>query len=75
MGNHLAEDVLSVEMLTLMKVYQKTLDVPENLNASVRFLEVTSQLVGLFLDCHRPIHYMENARLDSIKEMLTFFPE
>ena len=48
MHNHLAEDVLSGEMLMLMKAYQKTLDIPENRNASVRFLEVTSQLVGLF---------------------------
>ena len=73
MRDHLAEDVLAVTGNADTDETLSEKDLPENLSASVRFLEVTSLLVALFKDCHRPIHYMNDAMLDSIKKCSNLF--
>ena len=75
MRNHLAEEVLSRDMLSLIKAYQVTLSKPEELNSTVKLLEQTSLLVSIFTDCRRPIHYPDDKRLDTIRGILAFFDE
>ena len=73
MRNYLAEDVLSTEMLSLMRNYQSS--VADDLSSTIKLLEQTSLLVSIFTDCRRPIHSKADQRLKTIQGILNFFRE
>ena len=73
MRNHLAEQVLSRDMLSLMKAYRLSLDEPRHLDSAVKLLEQTSLLVTIFTDCRRPIHNLTDNRLQTIRDIVKFF--
>ena len=75
MRNHLAEDVLSSEMLSLIRAYQKSLHVGSVLDSAVHLLENTSLLVSMFKDCCCPILFHTDKRLERIRSILKFFRE
>lgn len=72
MRNQLALDVLSKDMLYLMKVYQASLNNPEELASSMELLENTSILVDIFSNVNQPICSLSNKRLDNLREVLIF---
>lgn len=73
MRNQLALDILSKDMLYLMKVYQASLNNPEELASSMELLENTSILVDIFSNVNQPICSLSNKRLDNLREVLIFF--
>lgn len=73
MRNKLAVDVLSKDMLYLMKSYQQTIEDPETLASSVALLEHTSTLIEIFCDRNRPISAMSDNRLHQITTASQFF--
>ena len=73
MRNKLAEDVLSENMLHLMKCYKKHVgEQGVELDSTIEFLEHTSVLVKVFRD-HRPIHSDNDTRLTQIRKVLHWF--
>jgi hypothetical protein len=73
MRNKLATDVLSKDMLYLMKSYQQTLEDPGSLASSVALLEQTSILIDIFCDRNRPISDMSDNRINQIATASKFF--
>lgn len=72
MRNQLALDVLSTDMLYLMKVYQASLNNPEELAYSMDLLENTSILVDIFSNVNQPICSLSDKRLDNLREVFFF---
>lgn len=62
MRNRLAEDVLDVEMLNLMKAYQRNLKNGKYLDGAISMLEQTSVLIKIFRD-PRTISDIKDSRL------------
>lgn len=71
--NKLATDVLSKDMLYLMKAYQQTIKNPEFLASSIALLEHTSVLIDIFCNRNRPISNLTDPRLAEIKAASQFF--
>lgn len=73
MRNKLATDVLSKDMLYLMKAYQQTIKNPEFLASSIALLEHTSVLIDIFCNRNRPISNLTDPRLAEIRAASQFF--
>jgi hypothetical protein len=66
MRNHLAEEVIHLDMLQLMREYQISEGINGfHRNGSIEFLKITQQLVSLFRD-PRPISDISDIRLDQM---------
>jgi hypothetical protein len=75
MRNHLAEEVLNIDMLHAMKTYQKTLgEKGQALNGAIEFLEQTSKLIDIFRD-FRPIKSKEDSRLNALLSISDLFQQ
>ena len=72
MRNHLAEEVLDVDMLNLMEQYQKTLIKGDHIQGAIDLLTHTSLLVKNFRD-FRPISDMKDKRLAENQQVLEWF--
>lgn len=73
MRNKLATDVLSREMLYLMKAYQQTLENTTYLASSIVLLEHTSVLIDIFCNRNRPISQVTDTRLTELRTVSQFF--
>ena len=73
MRNSLAIEVLNKDMLFLMKLYQATLQNPEDLSASISLLEHTSILVNIFCNVNQPIETCADQRLSDLQTVLDYF--
>jgi len=75
MRNKLAEDVMDVEMLNLMECYQRSIGEDGYLvDDSIALLKATSVIIEVFRD-RRPIHDVEDRRLDQLTSALGWFEE
>lgn len=75
MRNHLAEDVLNLDMLHALKTYQHAIGAKgEVLNGVIELLEQTSQLVQIFRD-RRPIKDKSDSRLHQLKRINDWFTQ
>lgn len=73
MRNYLAEDVLSSEMLHLMKQYQNSIgEKGKILDGAIELLENTSKIVSIFRDM-RPIIHLNDQRLNDLEEVSEWF--
>ena len=72
MRNHLAEEVLDVDMLNLMEQYQKTLIKGDHIQGAIDLLTHTSLLVKNFRD-FRPISDMKDKRMAENQQVLEWF--
>lgn len=73
MKNKLATDVLSKDMLYLIKAYQQTIKNPEFLAYSIALLEHTPVLIDIFCNRNRPISNLSDPRLAAIRAANQFF--
>jgi hypothetical protein len=73
MRNKLALEVLDLDMLHLMEVYQSSLETPGDLDSTIALLKVTSLLVDLFLDTKRHIKSLADGRVGNVNGALCFF--
>ena len=71
MRNNLATQVLDKDMLYLMKAYQASLPLPEQLSSIVNLLESTSTMVDFFMDQNRPVSN-KDPRLGELEKALCF---
>ena len=74
MRNNLATHVLDKDMLYLMRAYQSSLQLPEQLSSTIKLLQNTSVLVDFFLDLIRPVRH-QDPRLMEVEKALAFFNE
>lgn len=73
MRNKLAEDALDDEMLNLMTAYRANLGLKgKELDGAVDLLRNTSKMISIFRD-RRPIHMIEDIRLETIREVQKWF--
>ena len=72
MRNKLATDILSKDMLYLMKTFQSTLKDGHILSSTITLLTYTSEIVDIFLDT-RPINSLTDPRLNTLNKVLNFF--
>ena len=72
--NHLAEQVLNNDMLLLLKCFQKSLQNPESLDATIDLVSHTAPLVEIFRS-HMPITSIHDARLDELRSILHYFED
>ncbi|XP_069123679.1 uncharacterized protein [Argopecten irradians] len=74
MRNHLAEEMLSTDMLHLMEAYRSTLLNKSALDGAVEFLRTTSTVITIFRD-KRPIKSCHDQRLKDLFDVIAFFTE
>jgi hypothetical protein len=73
MRNHLAENVLDVNMLQLMLEFRQSLgEKGEYLSGTVELLQQTSQFISIFRD-NRPIISFSDERLQALSKILSWF--
>lgn len=73
MRNHLAEEILNVDMLYAMKMYQNTLgEKGQVLNGAIELLEQTSKLIQIFRDM-RPIKCIDDSRIITLRDISAWF--
>ncbi|XP_071111146.1 uncharacterized protein [Haliotis cracherodii] len=73
MRNHLAEEVLDSNMLSLMRLYKQNLGHGSSvLEGAVDLLEQTSTLISIFHD-RRPIRDLTDIRLHQLRTILQWF--
>ena len=75
MRNHLAEQVLNRDMLLLMKTYQQSLPLEKRqaIDSSIELLEMTSELVDIFMDETRQVKTSTNDTLKRASDVLQYF--
>ena len=73
MRNHLAEQVLNVDMLNLLSYYRCTLANPNSLNSTLEFLRHTAILVDIFLNTNSVITSEYDSRIGQVSKVLEFF--
>lgn len=66
--------MLDKNMLYLMKAYQASMSDGRHLDPTIKFLEHTSQLIGIFRD-KRPICSLQDDRIVQMKNILEWFEE
>ena len=74
MRNHLAEQVLNNDMLLLLKCFQKSLQNPESLDATIDLVSHTAPLVEIFRS-HMPITSIHDDRLDELRSILHYLED